>query len=168
MKKKVNSLIYIVLIMLSVGIVASTMLNYNYTYSDIRNLAFNIINAKDMKYNEIYGDYVYYKPSGFEQQKGDNQVKLTGPDAQILIHFGSENIGDYNLYTKMNLDKEKKYEYVDENNKYFYVWEYDQDYNLVVVGENDTYIEALISKNKEKENVLIVAQIFSSINKLEQ
>lgn len=168
MKNKINQLILVVILCLSLVVILSGMNKTKPTYEQLRNQVFNIVNNKDVSYNQIYNNFVYYRPDGFQQKKLPSQVELINNDADILIHFGTNKKVEDKFYTNINLDKKTKYEYIDEKDSYFIIWEYDKTHSLVLIGQNDRYVEGLVDSDKEDEYFIILSQIYASINEMEQ
>ena len=168
MKNKINQLILVVILCLSIVVVLSGMNKTKPIYEQLRNQVFNIINNKDVSYNQIYDNYVYYRPDGFQVKKLPSQVELINNDADILIHFGNNKTVQDKFYTNINPDKKNKYEYIDEEDHYFIIWQYDNTHSLVLIGQNDRYVEGLVDSDKEDEYLIILSQIYASINEMEK
>lgn len=168
MKNKINQLILVVILCLSIVVVLSGMNKTKPTYEQLRNQVFNIINNKDVSYNQIYDNYVYYRPDGFQVKKLPSQVELINNDADILIHFGNNKTVQDKFYTNINQDKKNKYEYIDEEDHYFIICQYDNTHSLVLIGQNDRYVEGLVDSDKEDEYLIILSQIYASINEMEK
>ena len=168
MKNKINQLILVVILCLSIVVVLSGMNKTKPTYEQLRNQVFNIINNKDVSYNQIYDNYVYYRPDGFQAKKLPSQVELINNDADILIHFGTNKTVKDKFYTNINQDKKNKCEYIDEDDHYFIIWQYDKTHSLVLIGQNDRYVEGLVDTDKEDEYLIILSQIYASINEMEK
>lgn len=168
MKNKINQLILVVILCLSIVVVLSGMNKTKPTYEQLRNQVFNIISNKDVSYNQIYDNYVYYRPDGFQVKKLPSQVELINNDADILIHFGNNKTVQDKFYTNINPDKKNKYEYIDEEDRYFIIWQYDKTHSLVLIGQNDRYVEGLVDTDKEDEYLIILSQIYASIDEMEK
>ena len=168
MKNKINQLILVAILCLSIVVVLSGMNKTKPTYEQLRNQVFNIISNKDVSYNQIYDNYVYYRPDGFQAKKLPSQVELINNDADILIHFGNNKTVQDKFYTNINPDKKNKYEYIDEEDRYFIIWQYDKTHSLVLIGQNDRYVEGLVDTDKEDEYLIILSQIYASIDEMEK
>lgn len=168
MKKKINLIILAFLFVLSLVVVIIGMGTKRSSYEQLRNEVFNIIYNKDVSYNEIYKQFVFYRPTGFEQHDLDSQVELVNNDADVFIHFGTGKKVDDQFYTNLNQNLTQKYEYIDEDNRYFLIWKYDDKHSLVMIGQNDRFVEGLVDEHKEDEYLLLLSQVYASINELEE
>lgn len=165
MKKQINRSIYLVLFILILIIFSSFIFTKNQT-TDIEKKIFNIVNNENVESNNIYKNFIYYKPEGFIVENLDSQVKLRNNLADILIHFGNNKNLQDKFYLNMNLDKTKKLEYIDNKDQYLITWQYNEDYTLALLGHDDRYIEALIPTKSEDYYLILIAQIFTSIKEV--
>lgn len=166
MKERINKIIWLIIGVSSILIVSLGISKKELTYEHERNIIFNIINNSDVSSNTIYKNYTYYCPEGFIVNDLDSQVQLKNNKMNVLIHFGTnESIND-KFYLTMNVDKVKKFEYIDESDLYFIVWEYDVNNSIILIGQNDQYVEAVVDNDNIEKELISLAQIYASIRKV--
>lgn len=157
--KKYNLLITFVSLFLVI------LLNIKTTssFEIFKNNIMNQMEHQNNYFNQIYNNFAYYVPDKYQIINEKNQVQLIGNDSQMVIHFGTNQNANINFSDNINNNLKKEYEFLSNDGKYIYIWEYSKNQNLVILGENDRYIEGIILKNKQINYLIEMAKIFSSI-----
>ena len=164
MKKKFNLSTATIIIICLISIIFLNIKQIN--YDQIKNRAFNIINAELVGFNQIYGSFGYQNPNNYNITNLENQVQLTTIDATILIHFGTNKIIPESFYRELNPNLVLNYSFENEDGTLFFIWEFDESQKLILIGKNDRFIEGLVPNDKLENYVIEIATIFGSITEI--
>lgn len=143
---------------------------------NFENLIQNTMQLASRKVNTVQGDIGFYLPSGYQvedcsifikEATCENSIILTNDYDYIIINSTvGFDVKKENLET-LNPELQKIKTYIndtDEQYMYVYVWEYtDPDHILLLLGNKEYNINAVIRKSEMKSTVLKVATIFDSI-----
>ena len=133
------------------------------SFEIFKNNIMNQMEHQNNYFNQIYKNFAYYAPDQYQIINENNQVQLIGNDTRIIVHFGTNQPVNININENINKNFKKEYEYLANDGKYIYIWEYSNTQNLVILGQNDRYIEGIVLKNKQINYLIEMAKIFSSI-----